>query len=202
MAVKITNPAARLDNVYDLYRNCMLNELYYGLRLKLFLQIGFWIEVGIAIGSGTSGVSGWLIWTKYPDSALLWGIIAGTATLLAALKPVLRTDMKIKRYSALFSNYRQLALSMKMVVEGISEAGGIPRELDKEIDHIKARYRILSADDDPNPDGQLVDSLQDVINLKAPPSTFYYPPQSMREVELADEKALDVRVVSVGQGQV
>jgi hypothetical protein len=171
-------PTARFDNVYDLYRDCMLNELYYGHRLKLFGRIALWLEIIIVIGSGTSGVSGWIIWTKYPASAALWGIIAGAATLFAAIKPVLQTDAKIKRYSALFSGYRQLALSMKMVVEGINEAGGIPNELSKEIDRIRARYRTLSVDDDPRPDASFVESLQGEINRRVSPSTFFYPPRT------------------------
>jgi hypothetical protein len=178
MTVRATEPAgptARFDNVYDLYRNCMLNELYYGHRLRLVGKIAFWLEVIIVIGSGTSGISGWIIWTKYPASAALWGIIAGAATLLAALKPVLQTDAKIKRYSVLFSDYRQLALSMKMVVERINEESGIPNELGNEIDRIRARYLTLSVDDDPRPDASFVESLQGEINRRAPPSTFLYP---------------------------
>ncbi len=134
---------ARYDRIYDLYRNCILNELYYGRRLKLFSQLGLWLEVIIVIGSGTSGVSGWVIWTKYPQLGFVWGIIAAASVLLAALKPALKTDAHLKRYSSLFSAYRQLALSMQMAVEEIAEKGGITQGTEREIDRIRARYRNL-----------------------------------------------------------
>jgi hypothetical protein len=135
------NLLGRFDRIYDLYRDCILNQEYYGHRLNLFSRIAFWLEVTIVVGSGASGVSGWIIWTKYPASAVLWGVIAAASTLLAALKAVLQTDTKLKRYSRLFSAYRQLAISMKMVVDEIAETAGIPKDTDREIDRIRVRYR-------------------------------------------------------------
>jgi hypothetical protein len=78
------NPSGRFDRIYDLYRDCILNQEYYGHRLHLFSRIAFWLEVTVVVGSGASGVSGWIIWTKYPTSAGLWGVIAAASTLLAA----------------------------------------------------------------------------------------------------------------------
>ena len=168
-------PLARFDRIYDLYRDCLLNQEYYGYRLSLFSKLAFWLEVTIVVGSGASGVSGWIIWTKYPTSAGLWGVIAAASTLLAVLKPVLRTDAKLKRYSTLFSGYRQLAISMRMVVDEIAESAGLSKEIDREIDRIRARYRSLSVDDDPRPPSKLVARLQDEINLKVPASSLFYP---------------------------
>ncbi len=196
------NPLAKYDQVYDLYRNCVLNELYYGTRLNLFSRTGFWLEIVIVVGSGTSGVAGWIIWTKYPAAAALWGVIAGTATLLAALKPVLQTDAKIKRYSSLFSAYRQLAISMKVVVDEIAEAGEIPPEIDKEIARIRTRYKTLAVDDDPRPSPRLVEALQSEVNRRIPASSLFWPPAPaaplpaapMRAGVAGDADAVDVRI--------
>jgi hypothetical protein len=78
------NRLARFDRVYDLYRDCLLNQEYYGHRLRLFSGIALGLEVTVVVGSGASGVSGWIIWTKYPAFAMIWGVIAATSTLLAA----------------------------------------------------------------------------------------------------------------------
>jgi hypothetical protein len=169
------NSLARLERVYDLYRDCILNQEYYGYRLNLFSRAAFWLEVSIVIGSGASGVSGWIIWTRYEAFAALWGVIAAGSTLLAALKPVLQTDAKLKRYSRLFSAYRQLAISMKVVVDEIAENGGISRDIDREIERVRARYRSLSADDDPRPSHKLVEQLQVEINKRVPLSSLFYP---------------------------
>jgi hypothetical protein len=168
----------RFDRVYDLYRDCILNELYYGYRLQLFSRIGFWLEVVIVVGSGASGVSGWIIWTTYQELAVLWAIIAAASTLLAALKPILQTDAKIKRYSALFSAYRQLALSMKNVADEIREVGEIRRDADREIERVRTRYRSLSVNDDPRPSQRLVEGMQLEVNRRVPPSSLFYPSPS------------------------
>jgi hypothetical protein len=165
----------RFDHIYDLYRNCILNELYYGDRLNLFTRSGLWLEVIVVVGSGTSGVAGWIIWTKYPALAALWAVVSAAATLLAALKPALRTDAKIKRYSSLFSAYRQLAVGMKAVVDEIAEAGGISREIERDISRVRTRYRALVAEDDPRPSPKLVGQLQTEVNRRVPPSSLFYP---------------------------
>jgi hypothetical protein len=165
----------RLDHIYDLYRNCILNELYYGDRLNLFTRSGLWLEVIVVVGSGTSGVAGWIIWTKYPALAALWAVVTAASTLLAALKPALRTDAKIKRYSSLFSAYRQLAVSMKAVVDEIAEVGGIPREIERDISRVRTRYRALVAEDAPRPSPKLVGQLQAEVNRRVPASLLFYP---------------------------
>jgi hypothetical protein len=207
-------PFVQFDRIYDLYRDCILNQEYYGHRLSLFGRIAFWLEVTIVLGSGASGVSGWIIWTKYPASAVLWGVIAAASTLLAALKPVLQTDTKLKRYSTLFSAYRQLAISMKMVVDEIGEVGGMPKEIGRDVDRIRARYRVLAVDDDPRPSLKLVKRLQEEINKKIPPSSLFYPPfdtwpdagEAPVSRLASDADGMDVKVDSVvrwpyGQGE-
>lgn len=170
---------ARFDRVYDLYRNCLLNQAYYGHRLASFTRLAFWLEIVIVVGSGASGVSGWIIWTRYPTSGALWAAIAALSTVLAAVKPVLQTDAKLKRYSTLFAAYRQLSLGMQTVVDDIAEAEGIPRETEREVGRIRDRYRSLSADDDPIPSRRLVARLQEEINTKVPPTSLFYPPDSV-----------------------
>ncbi|MBV8094828.1 MAG: hypothetical protein JO110_16700 [Acetobacteraceae bacterium] len=171
---------AKLDRIYDLRRNCLLNELYYGHRLHLFSSGAFWLEILIVTGSGASGVSGWIIWTVYPALKVAWGVIAAIATFLAALKPVLRVDARIKRYSVLFSGYRQLSLSMGVVVEDIAEAHTVPPDVEKEVDRLRARYRTLAADDDPKPSTKLVQQLQNEVNRRVPVERLFYPTSADR----------------------
>jgi hypothetical protein len=193
---------ARYDRIYDLYRNCILNELYYGRRLKLYSRLGFWLEIMIVIGSGTSGISGWFIWTKYPQLGFVWGVIAAVSVLLAALKPAFKTDTHLKRYSSLFSAYRQLALSMQSAVEEIAENSGIRPGTEREIDRIRTRHRNLSVDDDPSPPTKLVTVLQDEVNTRVPPSSFFYPSapppvpliQADGEAIAGDAEGVDVRI--------
>jgi hypothetical protein len=201
-----SNPLAQFDRIYDLYRDCVLNQEYYGDRLNLFSRIAFWLQMIIVIGSGTSGVSGWIIWTQYRDLAPLWAVIAGASTLFAALKPALQTDAKLKRYSKLFSAYRQLALSMKMVVDEVAENAGTSKDIEREVERVRARYRSLSVDDDPRPSPKLVSKLQTEINEKIPPASLFYPqlsaPPPIFEAPLSsiagDVEGLDTKINPAG----
>jgi hypothetical protein len=100
---------AELAQIYDFRRNCLLNELYYCHHLARVSRIGLALEISIIIGSGASGVSGWFIWTTIPEIKAIWGVIAGISTLLAAIKPAVHMDRRIRRYSQLFSGYREPA---------------------------------------------------------------------------------------------
>lgn len=168
---------AQLDGIYDLYRNCLLNQLYYSRRLTVFGHISLWLELVIVIGSGASGVSGWVIWTSYPHLKPIWAAIAAFATLLAATKPVLNIDARVKRYSTLFSAYRQLVINMAEIVEGIREARRVTSEIKRDVYQVRTRYRILAADDDPKPSAKLVAKLQSEVNRRVPPDSLFYPPR-------------------------
>jgi hypothetical protein len=183
---------ATYHRVYDLYRNCILNELYYGRKLSLYARLALWLDVVIVLGSGASGISGWIIWTQHRSFAMLWAAIAAAAVLFAALKPVLRTDSHIKRYSALFSGYRQLALSMGNVVHEIKEQRGITRGTLREVERVSTRYRNLSHDDDPRPSQNLVAALQDEVNERVPISSLLYPisPVTSEIASTEDEPAI------------
>jgi hypothetical protein len=166
---------AQLDRIYDLRRNCLLNELYYGRRLHRFSGLSFWLEVWIVIGSGTSGVSGWVIWTTYPQLKAVWAAIAAIAVLLATLKPVLQMEARIRRYSVLFAGYRQLSMSMADVVENIAEARGVTTEIERDVNRMRTRYRTLAGDDDPRPSTKLVRELQSEVNERVPITSLFYP---------------------------
>lgn len=168
---------AQLDGIYDLYRNCLLNQLYYSYQLTLFSRVSLWLELVIVIGSGASGVSGWVIWTSYPGLKPIWAAIAAFATLLAATKPILNIDARVKRYSTLFSAYRQLVINMAEIVEGIREARRVTPEIKRDVHHVRTRYRILAADDDPKPSAKLVTKLQTEVNRRIPPDSLLYPPR-------------------------
>jgi hypothetical protein len=166
---------ARLDHIYDLRRDCLLNQFYYGHRLNLFIRIGFWLEVIIVVGSGASGISGWIIWTTHPELKAIWAVVAATATLLAALKPVLTIDARIKRYSMLFVSYRQLSLSMAAISEEIREAGRLTEDIKRDVARIRSRCSDLAVEDDPAPSEKLVRRLMARVIARVPAESLFYP---------------------------
>ena len=166
---------AALDRVYDLRRNCQLNEAYYGCRLASFRRLAVLLEVTIVLGSGASGISGWVIWTTAPHLGSVWAAIAAVATVLAAIKPAIQLDKAISRYSALFSGYRELSLASSDVVEDIAQHRQITHDTQREITRIRERYRKLAEDDYPKPSARLVGRLQEEVNRRTPLDGLWYP---------------------------
>jgi hypothetical protein len=193
-----TDVVAKLDRIYDLRRNCLMNELYYGRRLSEFTRISLWLETWIVIGSGASGVSGWVIWTTYPEFRAGWAAVAAIATLLATLKPVLHIDARIKRYSVLFASYRQLSISMAAVVEDIAEDHRVSQETERDVNRVRTRYRSLAVDDDPKPFAELVRQLHSEVNVRVPTSSLFYPPSMDTSYRQAEVGQLEDEAVALG----
>jgi hypothetical protein len=166
---------AELSHIYDFRRNCLLNELYYGRRLTKFSRIGLALEIAVIVGSGASGVSGWFLWKTGAELRAVWGAIAALSTLVAAIKPAIRVDRTIRRYSGLFSGYRELSLSMAKILEDILEFRGLTSEMGREIARLRARYRKLAEDDDPQPSARLIQFLQEEVNQRIPANSLWYP---------------------------
>jgi hypothetical protein len=166
---------AELDIIYDFRRTCLLNELYYARRLVKFSRIGLALEIAIIVGSGASGVSGWFLWSTGPELRTIWGGIAALSTLLAAIKPAIQIDRRIRRYSELFSSYRELSLSMATFVEDIVQFHGTTSEMAREVARLRARYRKLGENDDPQPSGRVIKLLQEEVKRRVPVESLWYP---------------------------
>ena len=54
---------ASLQQIYDLYRTSLLNVKYYGYKLTIANRTSVAAEIVVVVGSATSGVSGWAVWT-------------------------------------------------------------------------------------------------------------------------------------------
>jgi hypothetical protein len=64
---------------------------------------------------------------------------------------------------------------MAGVVEDIAEAHGGSPEIERTVERVSLRYTTLTANDDPKPSPQLIRSLQDEVNTRAPVASLFYP---------------------------
>src|SRR5579864_6806115 len=87
---------AGLKRVYDAYRTSLLNVKYYGYRLKWANRVNLIAEITIAV-STASGVSGLAIF-KTGSGVIIWSIIAGSAAILTAIKPIFPFSRNIAAY--------------------------------------------------------------------------------------------------------
>jgi hypothetical protein len=131
-------------------------------------------EILIIVGSATSGVSGWAIWT-YGITKDVWLVIAAAATLLTAVKPIFQMNKKIERYTKLYSGHNMNYLSMKDIVQRISETHEISPEIEREYKQLHSRYLELARDEDPHRSKRLVERFTSEVLIQIPAERLWWP---------------------------
>jgi hypothetical protein len=167
--------SATLEMFYDFYRDCALNEEYYGLRAHRLDRAGFWLEIATFLGSTGSGISGWGIWTMYPQAKNVWLAIAAIVAVVSSVKPLFQLSKKAERYHKLFGEYRAATVTMQDIVQRIAAARGVTADIEREYRQLRQRYRTLSVEDDPRPNSKLVQRLQQRVNNRIPADEFWLP---------------------------
>src|ERR1700722_6185071 len=120
---------AQLGVIYDTYRTALLNKLYYGARLESYRKINMWVEILIAIGATTSGVSGFALWKIEPYGPIVWGAFAGLVAVLAIAKPFLQFSKAIERYTKLHTGHLYNSLALYQLVANIRREQALTKEI-------------------------------------------------------------------------
>jgi hypothetical protein len=162
-----------LARIYDRYRTSLLNVKYYGHKLVWAQRVNLWMELVIAI-SACSGVSGWAIWGQEAGHQV-WSFIAGSAAILAAIKPIVPLTKNISRYSKLYGSYNSSFLALKDLVERISVEQGLSADIQGEFERISKQHRELAMDDDPNPSQRLVTKFMREVETQIPVEQLWCP---------------------------
>jgi hypothetical protein len=162
-----------LARIYNRYRTSLLNVKYYGYKLIWSQRVNLWAELVIAI-SACSGVSGWAIWGQEAGHQV-WSIIAGTAAVLAAIKPIVPLTKNISRYSKLYGSYNSNYLALKDLVERISVEEGLSKDIQDEFERISKQHREIAMDDDPKPSKRLLTKFMREVETQIPPEQLWCP---------------------------
>jgi hypothetical protein len=168
-----SNLQAHLRRIYDAFRTSSLNVKYYGYKLQWATRLNTSAEVLIAVTSA-SGVSGWAYWGT-SGGHVIWAIIAGTAALLAAIKPVLPLTRNISRYSQLHAGYTMNYLALKDIVDQIQIEEDFTRELERDFAQTRKAHREMARHDDPYPSKALVERFQAEVDAQIPVSSLWCP---------------------------
>jgi hypothetical protein len=167
------NLQAGLARIYDKYRTSLLNVKYYGHKLIWAQRINLCMELIIAI-TACSGVSGWAIWGQ-EGGHQVWSIIAGTAAVLAAVKPILPLTKDISRYSKLYGGHNSNFLALKDLVERIAMEQELAGDAHDEFERICKQHRDMALDDDPKPSRSLVTKFMREVEIQIPPEQLWCP---------------------------
>ncbi len=164
------------EQIYDLYRTALMNRMYYGVRLATYMKWNTGLESTLALGM-SGAIGAWAIW-RTSFGQYVWAAIAGVATLIAVLKPILQLPKAIERTSKLWVGHTDLYLDLQHIVSTIKVVGDVTKEMENSFHQAKERYRKLALDDDPQPKKRLQKECYDAVNQEIPPASLWVPPRS------------------------
>jgi hypothetical protein len=164
----------RLLELYDLYRDSMLNQKYYGIRLHQITRLNLFVEISIAVTATSSGIAGWKLWEQdaYRE---IWAVIAGATTILAVMRPILSLSKIAERYERLFAGYQRLFLSLKALAAKVQDQQTMTLDDLRELRELRAQIAELTEKDDPRPSPRLLSRLRSEVNETIPPHSLWLP---------------------------
>jgi hypothetical protein len=166
---------AELAEIYNLYRSAALNKDYYGALLSRYQVYNTTLEILIAVGATSSGISGLTVWQLGYGKAV-WATITLVSGLLAVVKPFLQLNKQIERYSRLFTGHLDNYLAIGSIVTKIRRRQELTPEMLQQFEAAEQRYIELSREDDPSPVPSIHKRCDDAVRLAHPDESFWYPP--------------------------
>jgi hypothetical protein len=165
---------ALLELIYDQYRTSLLNVKYYGHELTKLKQRNLFAEIVIAIGATGSTVAGWAT-LQEKIGVPLWGVVAGTATILATIKPIIRLGEQIEKFARLHSEHNGNYIALKRLCSEIKQFKKVTPEMRTRYAEISKKHDELARDDPPRPSRRLIERFQQEVITEIPVETLWMP---------------------------
>jgi hypothetical protein len=122
-----------IHRLWDDLRTAKMNVCYYGARLASANNWNLAFELSLAIGATGSGAAGWAIW-KEPSYAWIWAIIAGAASLISIIKPILAPGKKIEISTRQHQSCHTLYFGLEKLIFQIQQDRHVSEDVRKRFD--------------------------------------------------------------------
>lgn len=176
-AIDPADAIGQLKVIHSEFRTAALNQKYYRCMLDRYQRYNTWYEVLIALGATGAtgaGIAGFAIW-KSGAGALAWALISGLSIVLATLKPIIALPKTIERYSKLASSYSTIFEAYRGMELDIEAIGALTTEHVEQFKTLRGEVVKLAADDDGNPDRELIKRFEDQVKKEIPAPSLWMP---------------------------
>ena len=165
--------ATELLGLYDLYRNALMNEKYFGNRLEFYRRANRAIEILLAI-TASGAVGSWAVW----DTTLgtyVWKALGALSAILAIVKPIIQLSKQVELHSKVYIGYCSLYFDLKSLVNEIQRTHTFTKELRRDQRQASDRYRHLALQVDFPPKRKLLLKCWEEVNRQIPPRDLWMP---------------------------
>jgi hypothetical protein len=143
---KLTNERL-LQQIYDHYRDTLLNRKYYASRLTRVRRRSRTIEIVLALAA-PGAVGGWAIWHS-PAGERVWSIVAAVVVVVMVVKPLMNWQAAVERLTGLYTEFTGLYFDMKLLVDEISVEEGVSSDAAKKFRESLLHYGKIAKSEDP-----------------------------------------------------
>ena len=161
---------AQLRQIYKLYRDALLSQLYYATKLKKVEQLNMISEIGLALGTGSFGSLA--IW-QGATGKHIFVYLAATSAALSILKPILQWPKQISRYSQLVTGFQSLYFDLQEIAQDIETKEDLSVEQMKKFTQSRERFSKLSLTEDSSLSNRLVTSCREEVLKKIPVESLW-----------------------------
>src|ERR1700733_3194558 len=118
-AVQVSKAFASAWQIYDDHRTALFNTRYFEIKVSQIQSGALYLDIIVAIGTSTTGIAGWALWSQ-PALSVLWATLAGGAASLAVVKPILRLDDKLVKLTRIYEKYGGITANYNHLVGDIA----------------------------------------------------------------------------------
>lgn len=163
-----------MQRLWDDARNARLSEFYYGEQVTKLTKWNGICELVVALTAAGSGISGLALWhTDY--GAVVWAFIAALAAGVAAAKPVLGFDQKIKSAAQQQQTYRSIFGALENLAFEIQQSGEVRPEQHRRYLSLRENLRAAEEVDDPHATVAALSALQKRVADEMPAERLWVP---------------------------
>lgn len=173
-AVRISKEFVRAWQIYDDHRTALFNTRYFETKLARIQSGTLYLDIIIAVGTSTTGIAGWALWSR-PNLSVLWATLAGVAASLAVVKPILRLDDKLVKLTRTYGEYGRVAAAYNHLVGDIAIRQNVDDDILKRYEELRKAESAIELV--PQRSKRLRQNSQSEINREWPISKYWSPPK-------------------------
>ncbi len=168
-----------LEQIYDHYRDTLLNRKYYALRLTRIRRQSRAIEIVLALAA-PGAVGGWAIWHT-PGGERVWSVVAAAVIIVTVMKPLMNWQAEVERQAGLYTEFTGLYLDMKNLVDQISVDEGVSAEAERKFRESSLHYGKIAKTEDPVIFEKLRRRCYEEVKREIPAGKLWMPPRDVTD---------------------
>lgn len=168
-----------LGQIYDHYRDTLLNRKYYALRLTRIRRQSRAIEIVLALAA-PGAVGGWAIWHT-PAGEQVWSVVAAVVIIVTVVKPLMNWQAEVERQAGLYTEFTGLYIDMKTLVNQISVDEGVSTEAERKFRESSLHYGKIAKTEDPVILEKLRRRCYEEVNREIPAEKLWMPPRDVTD---------------------